>query len=265
MSETDLELLNETLIDNLFDIFDKNLGNIYSQEFINKLNEYFEKENITIEFIKKDVPAISGKALQLTDNKGYKIKIFIPLNVDDSYEYSEKIVLRTIIHEITHILTEYKIPDFAIIKFPGSIFNTYQRFSTKNIKNHTYNVLTYKLSDLEKYLEYVLHIREKSSFATSVALSCYFDLAGPKRNPKDLFNSNFQVIKEYLNNQISYYTITRHMSQIDGDALELFLIQFAVAALRKNGKIYKIYQYQMNHFLKLCIKYWNRLNKLFGE
>lgn len=264
-NEIDLEIINETLIDKLFDVFEKDLGHIYSQEFIDKLNEYLKDENITISFHKTEKTSVFANVESNKENTGYDIYINIPIKTNRTDEQIDQDVLRTMIHEVTHILTNYKIPDFALQKFPNSTFNVYRRLTTRNVVNHTYDIRTYKLIDLEKYLDYVLHIREKSSFATTVALSCYFDLSGPKRNPRDLFNSNFQIIKEYLENRISYYTLNNHMSQIDGDAIELFLMQFAVMALRKNGKIYKLYQYQLTSFLKLCIKYWKRLNKLFGE
>ncbi len=265
----DLELVNETIVDHLFNIFEKNTSNIYSQDFEDQINKTFDNNNIRVESelysgqkVQANTELFDGK-----ERKIYIIKLLIPQNSKRTDQELNDEITRTLIHEISHILTHYKIPDFVDKRFPGSLYNIVQKFNTEKIRKYTYNLQNYKLSDLNNYLEYVFHIREKSSFALSIALSCYFDDIRYHRTPEQLYVGDKEIVESYLNNRISFYTLNNYINQTHiGDTIELFLMQFAARALKKSDRTYKVYLSQLESFVALCGKYWKRLDKLFkGE
>lgn len=259
------DILTETNIDRLFDIFEKELSNIDDNPNFDQIFRNFNEENnIMINFKQtKDkylnqVKGNSKESINDDKQKYHIINIEVPINVVDE-DRTNKQMIRTILHELIHILNDEKIPNFITNKKTNKFSTMEERFNTRNTLNpHTYNFNEINIEDMKKYLDYVTHIREKANFAFTIALSCYFDMNN--KSPEEIFNDNFEKIKYYESGQIDTKTFNNYLLQQKLDSIELFTMQYAMFYVGQKQYINQIYS-----ILRLSVKYWKRLNKILGE
>lgn len=155
-----------------------------------------------------------------------------------------------------------KIPNYLPVMEPYKIgsfeFKRFRNISTRKVIPATYDIGKETPEDLVKYLTYVFHMREKSSFAFTIVYAFSKSLHHP--NIENVFNLNKEIINRYINNQISPTELNNYISSFEGDSVQLFQIQYAVYKLNE-----KKYKTQLNSFFNLLIKYEKRLNKLFSK
>jgi len=255
--EPNYDILIETNIDQLFGIFDKQLGKIDNNKIFDQIIEkLMVQQHIEYYEYESDDSAlknVKGRWGIDPKTKNYYITIEIPKSINQIK--LNKQISRNILHELLHVLNDQKIPTFVTKKTN----NKSKRFNTRNSVNpNTYNFNNVTDSDLVKYLEYVTHIREKANFAFTIALSCYFDMNN--KSPYDIFTDNYEKIKDYYTGQIDTTTFNNYIAEQKLDAIELFSMQYAMFHLGQRRYINQVYS-----ILRLSIKYWKRLNSLLGE
>lgn len=259
--EPNYDILYETNIDQLFDIFEKSLNKIdNSDDFGNIFTDLIETKPIEIykfETKNKDLTQLKGGWGINDKTKNYYITIEYPKTINP--DILNKQIIRTMLHELLHILNDEKIPNFITKRIKTKNQTIEQRFNTRNsIDPHTYNFYEVNIDDMTKYLEYVSHLREKANFAFTIALSCYFDMNN--MSPEEVFDDNFKRIKEFNTGQIDIQSFNRYVTNQKTDTIELLSMQWAMFHVGQKKYINQIYS-----ILRLSVKYWKRLNKLLGE
>jgi hypothetical protein len=180
------------------------------------------------------------------------IQIVIPKNYEmlDSNNFKNQFI-RTLLHELSHYLTQDKIPDYIYIKRRVSKSN--------NIKDRIKNKLKYPpdsninwIADhnqVIKFLEYIFQIKELANFALTFSLSFHDN----KYSLSDL--NNFLLDNKYIISRNNLPEITKYYNTIfDVDLQLLFQIQYFVKYLSKSK-----YQQQLIKLQKLIKKYYKRL------
>jgi hypothetical protein len=258
--EPNYDILYETNVDQLFDIFEKNLNKIDNNiEFDKIVGDFLEKNHIEYREFKtenKNLKQVKASWGIIPNTSTKYITIEYPNRMDNAIK--NKQISRSILHEMIHVLNDNKIPNFITKKNKNDHSESF-RFDTRNTVNpHTYNFDNINIDDMIKYLEYVSHIREKANFAFTIALSCYFDMNNI--SPYEIFEDNFKRIKEFATGEINTTTFNNYLRNQKSDSIELLTMQWAMFHVGQKKYINQIYS-----ILRLSVKYWKRLNKLFGE
>lgn len=258
--EPNYDILYETNVDQLFDIFEKTLNEIDNNDDFDKIvGSFLEKNNIEYREFKtddKNLKQIKASWGIIPNTSTKYITIEYPIKID--IVTKNKQISRSILHEMIHVLNDDKIPNFITKKNKNDHIESF-RFDTRNTVNpHTYNFDKIDTADMIKYLEYVSHSREKANFAFTIALSCYFDMNNI--SPYDLFENNFKRIKEFATGEINTTTFNNYLRNQKLDSIELLTMQWAMFHVGQKKYINQIYS-----ILRLSVKYWKRLNKLLGD
>lgn len=239
------ELIYETLIDKIFNNIESK--EIYSEEFLDQLINNLIDNNINIELKISKFNNVNGKITQIGPNN-YLITIFHPDNLSND---QQKLILLTLLHEYSHIITYKKISPLIQIKKKGIPLEKY-------IKTYDFDMFGFNndfdIETSKRFLNYVFHPAELNNWAASFAISFFLD---PSNNNsiEDLVIINNNIINKYLNNKIKLY---EYRDKLYTDLKLLFEVQLSVKYLNL-----KEYNQMFVKLIKRVIKYDKRIRKLF--
>lgn len=257
------KFISETLIDRLVDrLFDKDLL-VDSEKKYFLIKRILAENNIYLEVFYDKNSNIIGRLFDLEKVPQLKIDFRIPMrfthailvfgsHAEKNKFFSDKRVIRTIFHELTHFINYDRIPSMIKGKDNLSIKATDLDMRNINIRN------------VKEFLDYALHIREISSFAFSTSYSFINDFSKEYSNVEELIDKNKGIIKAFIDSKIEpveFNNYTSHLFRKSTDLIHLFQVQFSYLLLSK--ELRKEYSSRFSNYIKLCIKYEKRLNKIF--
>lgn len=253
------EVLNETLVEKIFDQFDDiDIDDIYNDDFkfVDEFIRLCEYNKIRIrEFaIDKKYNRISGGYAESTVSEyDYEIRIYKPIKP----KYDDQDVrdyVNTLLHEFTHIMILK-----GILALPPHNKTDWLKTKFKNsIVPHGFNIKHITKETATNFLNYIFDITERPVFALSIAYSCYF--YRKNINSSKLFDLNKKYIIGYENNKVTEKTLDNYIAQLQDEKLFLFKIQYAVYFLSDHKWILKL-----DSFMNLIKKYEKRFYKLFQK
>lgn len=227
----DFLILNETLIDNFFNILDRDL--IYQEEnlenILNKIRSFAKQNNINIEF--HEGANYDGKII----NKNTLIIIY-PKN------YNNKDLIYLILHELSHYITN-KSSDYKLRKYlkdPGK--------GLLNINN---------IERLKKELEYFLSPAEISNWAFTLSLYIYEENLSASQLYKQIKDD---IIRNVDFTKSQYY---RNLNDGLKPLYHLILYVNQLKVLGLNRKERLKYRNRLMDLIRILDKYVKRLTKLF--
>jgi len=264
--EENLELLNETLVDRIFEKFEKipNVNNLYDGKIDDELLNIFDSYKIYVQVLQDDheLNAVRGSYARASKESSYKYIIRLRLPDRKLIQKEERDVINTLLHEFAHLIILRGIDNLA----PPKLINKDRSNIVKRIQErfglgaipYDFKVDNITTEKAIKFLNYIFDITERPVFAFSIACSCHFDRN--EENAQTLFNVNKKYILDYENKRISKESRDKYISRIKDEKIFLFLVQYAVYFLSDRKLILKL-----DSFMNLIKKYENRFKKLGDE
>ncbi len=248
-----LNHLFETLVDHVISLFGDDLKDLAGEEIGYKIFDFLRDHNFQLEVNKKnETKRISGSSWIFKDQK--IITLYLPNR--DLTDHEKKLYVATLIHEILHFETMEKIPHYLPITKSKTFLG---RLDTYDLKYHNYSISTATKEDLEKYLNYIFHVRETDIQSFSVALARWYDF--PESSIGNFVKTNKNIIDQFIDDKITPEEINRYISTIlHSDIFTLFEIQYAVYKLKSTK-----YNNKFSSFLNTCYKYEKRFDKKLGK
>lgn len=227
----DFLILNETLIDNFFNILDRDL--IYQEKdlenILSKIESFANQNNINIEFHEGN--DYNGKII----NKNTLVIIY-PEN------YNNKSLIYLILHELSHYITNKSSNDKLkkFLKDPGKGF--------LNINN---------TERLKKELEYFLSPAEVSNWAFTLSLYIYEENLSASQLYKQIKDDIIRNV-DFTKSQY-YIELNEGLKPLYH--LILYVNQLKILGLNRKERMK--YRNRLMDLIRILDKYVKRLTKLF--
>lgn len=251
-------LILETLPDRLKEIFKKDF--IYNlnqfEEIQNRLYEIEKELNVEVIMKREKISKISAHIESTYDQSRHIIHMSFPMNFQIENKEQLEDFINTIFHEISHIITNKKIPEFLNKKTKEGL----QKYNTLDYKPCDYDLNALIPEEMKNFLDYIFQIRELPNFAFSIAYSNMYK-EHHSFNIQQLYDQNNKIINSfYIDKKLSIQSYNNWIDYLKGDTKILFKIQVAVFFLKTRE-----YKNKLNSLLKLIIKYENKIKQIFDK
>lgn len=250
-----LFLINETLIDKLFDIFDEDFqiknDKGFSDELENQLKQICknEGEGVDIEFKYVDGAKVGGHYYA----KQKLIVIDIPKQKERVLTNK---ILEVVFHEYAHHLLE--------LAKPKEFNPTEDNKDIVNYKEQVSEALKITLDKMIKNIDYFTQPAEKSNVAFTIAYGLYVNNSFKASLIKDLAHAHAYEWEKYIsisnNNHVELINYMQQLGQMVGSQLYFRLIVYAIELSKyKTNKDAQKASKKLPVLFTLVDKYYKRL------
>ena len=226
--ENDKLILQETLVDNIFDLIDTNtLDSQINTSGIVQLKQKLENyTHVKLEFWKNQNNQVDGD---------FERPNIINIYLHSNATYGD--VLQVFLHEFSHFVTDHKLP--ILVKFKKPSFG---------------NVLfTDNKDNIRNFLDYIFQLRELPNFALSFAFDIF--LYYQKDNTNSIIKKNKNIIDNHNSRDQEF---TYYFMSLSKDIKLLFQIQYFIKIVKKSEYLRKFIRMK-----KLIEKYRRRIKQYF--
>ncbi len=242
-------LLNETLVEKLFDLFDDDFqiknDKGFSNELENQLKQICKNEGIDIEFKYVDGSRIGGHYY----SKSKLIVVEIPKQKESILTNK---ILDIVFHEYAHHLIELAKPNkFNPTKDNKDIIN-YKEQISENLKETLENMI--------KNIEYFTQSAEKSNVAFTLAYGLYINNSFKATLIKDLAYAHAYEWEKDYDNHKALNNYMQQLGQMAGSQLYFRLIVYVVELSKyKSNKDAQKAIKKLSVLFTLVDKYYKRI------
>jgi len=251
------EVLNETLVDRIFEKFENpKIDNYYNDQFLNEFSNVARKHNIEVEF-RADDPyrtTVEGKT-ELNLNPKYSTKYILVLYVPQIQHDTGEKTFRETVNVLLHEFSRSIITDI-IKKLTPNVKNirVVERFTaTVGLPIH-FDINKVTKENSLAFLNYIFDIKERPIWAFSIAYSQFYHNKG--YSIRKLVDINNKYIFGHRQGHIDFQALNNYIQTLKDDTLCLFEIQYTIYIIDSQR-----WRNKFESFINLIEKYRKRLEK----
>lgn len=251
-----LFILNETLVEELFDVFDNDLRMRVDKGLSEDLEKYLQtltkKYGVNLEFKYHYGKEVSGKYLA----KEHTIHVYVPDLKDRVYTNK---IFDAIFHEYAHHVIELAKPGLFNPTETNKDTINYQKLP---VINPDEKLTSENMLDT---ISYATQQYERSQVAFTIAYGIYCDNRVKPNLIRILIESHIFALNKYQNdpNKLWDYQVSSGISA--GSQLLFKLISYCLLLYKLDQKIYLINIQNVSDLLALADKYYKRLVGILGD